>query len=132
MHFLGFLLSQLKHANSAIGNNNDTRQYAKGQFVVVKFDGPNYSSPTIISAHKSKHPILGTKENFDQSRPYVIDALVEPLEQNFSNIRATMVALMLLLMQIKFLRMVRVRRVLISVVIVDLSHLTLVHLLAIS
>ena len=74
-----------EHGNSAIGANNDTRQYAKGQFVIVKFDGPNYSSPTIISAHKAKHPVLGTQENFDQSRPYVISALVKPLEQNFSN-----------------------------------------------
>ena len=73
-----------EHGNSAIGANNDTRQYAKGQFVVVKFDGPNYSSPTIVSAHKAKHPVLGTKENFDQSRPYVIASLVKPLEQNFS------------------------------------------------
>lgn len=74
-----------EHSNSAIGANNDTRQYAKGQFVIIKFDGPNYSSPTIISAHKAKHPVLGTQENFDQSRPYVIDRLVKPLEQNFSS-----------------------------------------------
>ena len=64
-----------EHANSAIGANNDTRQYAKGQFVVIKFDGPNYSSPVIVSAHKSKHPVLGTQEKFDQSRPYVINLL---------------------------------------------------------
>lgn len=73
-----------EHGNSGIGANNDTRQYAKGQFVIIKFDGPNYSSPTIISAHKAKHPVLGTQENFDQSRPYVIDRLVKPLEQNYS------------------------------------------------
>ena len=70
-------------ANSSIANN-DVRQYAKGQFVVIKFDGPNYSTPTIVSAHKAKHPVLGKKEKFDQSRPYIIKSLVEPLEETFS------------------------------------------------
>ena len=74
---------QTEHANSAVRQNNP-RQYSKGQFVVVRFDGPNYSSPVIISAHKAKHPVLGKKENFDQSSPYVIAALVEPLKDNVS------------------------------------------------
>ena len=70
-------------ANSSIANN-DVRQYAKGQFVIIKFDGPNYSSPTIVSAHKAKHPVLGKQEKFDQSRPYIISSLVEPLEETYS------------------------------------------------
>ena len=70
-------------ANSAI-RNNDVKQYGKGQFVVVRFDGPNYSSTSIISAHKAKHPVLGKKENFDVTSPYVIAALVEPLKENMS------------------------------------------------
>ena len=130
MHFLGFLLSQLSMANSAIGANNDTRQYAKGQFVVVKFDGPNYSSPTIISAHKAKHPVLGTQENFDQTRPYVIAALVEPLEKNYSNDQGDN-GCFNVVTHIRIPENGESKKKLISAVIVDPSHLTLVHLLAI-
>tara|TARA_B100001059_G_scaffold236334_1_gene286270 strand:- start:12445 stop:18009 length:5565 start_codon:yes stop_codon:yes gene_type:complete len=73
-------------ANSAVRNNN-VRQYGKGQFVVVRFDGPDYSSPVIISAHKAKHPVLGKKEDFDRTSPYVAAQLVEPLKDNKSGIQ---------------------------------------------
>jgi hypothetical protein len=69
--------------NSAIINNN-VKQYAKGQFVLIRFDGPNYTSPLIISTYKAKHPVLGKKEVFDQSAPYIIAPLVEELKENKS------------------------------------------------
>ena len=77
---------QTETANSAIRNNN-VRQYGKGQFVIVRFDGPDYSSPVIASAHKAKHPVLGKAEDFDQTSPYVAAQLVEPLKENKSAIQ---------------------------------------------
>ena len=77
---------QTETANSAIRNNN-VRQYGKGQFVIVRFDGADYNSPVIISAHKAKHPVLGKKEDFDQTSPYVAAQLVEPLKENKSAIQ---------------------------------------------
>lgn len=75
-----------EYANSAVRNNN-VRQYGKGQFVIVRFDGPNYSSPVIISAHKTKHPVLGKAEDFDQTKPYIIAPLVEKLKDNESAVQ---------------------------------------------
>ena len=75
---------QTEYANSAVRNNN-VRQYGKGQFVIVRFEGPDYSSPVIASAHKAKHPVLGKQENFDQTSPYIIAQLVEPLKENKSS-----------------------------------------------
>ena len=63
-------------ANSGI-RNNDVQQYAKGQWVIVKFDGDDYSSPSIISTGKLKTPIHGNREAFDQSLPYIIAAHVK-------------------------------------------------------
>lgn len=73
-------------ANSAI-RNNDVKQYGKGQFVIIRFDGPNYSSPVILSAHKAKHPVLGKAEDFDQTKPYIIAPLVEKLKENESAVQ---------------------------------------------
>lgn len=69
--------------NTAVINNN-VKQYSKGQFVLIRFDGPNYSSPVIISTYKATHPVLGKKETFDQSAPYIIAPLVEDLKENKS------------------------------------------------
>jgi len=71
--------TQSEQANSAI-RNNDVKQLSKGQFVLVRFDGPNFTSPLIISTAKLQHPALGTKEKFNQLKPYVIKALVEKAE----------------------------------------------------
>ena len=112
--------------------NNHTRQYAKGQFVVIKFDGPNYNDPTIISAHKAKHPVLGTQENFDQSRPYVIDRLVKPLEQNFSSSQGDNGCFNIVVDADDIPGNGESKKKHVSAAIVDPYHLTLVHLLAIS
>ena len=74
---------QSSDANSYV-RNNDAMQLAKGQYVLVKFEGPNYSSPVIISTYKAKDPIRGKKEDFDQRGPYLIATLVEELKENVS------------------------------------------------
>jgi hypothetical protein len=80
--------TQSDRANAAI-RNNDVKQLTKGQYVLVRFDGPNYTSPLIVSTYKLQHPILGKKETFNQSLPYIIAGLVEKSEDgNFSASRA--------------------------------------------
>jgi hypothetical protein len=66
-------------ANAYI-RNNDPMRLAKGQQVLVRFEGPNYSSPVIISTHKQKHPVLGGEENSVTTGPQVIAATVGEAE----------------------------------------------------
>lgn len=71
--------TQSDRANAAI-RNNDVKQLTKGQFVLVRFDGPNYTSPLIVSTYKLQHPALGNKESFNQSKPYIIAGLIKKAE----------------------------------------------------
>ena len=67
---------QSEQANSAI-RSNDVKQISKGQYVLVRFDGDNCSSPVIISTYKLQHPIHGNIEKFNQSLPHIMAGLVE-------------------------------------------------------
>jgi hypothetical protein len=71
--------TQSDRANTAI-RSNDVKQLTKGQFVLVRFDGDNYTSPLIISTTKLQHPALGSKEKFNQAKPYIVSALVKKAE----------------------------------------------------
>lgn len=57
---------QSDRANAFI-RNNDVKQLTQGQAVVVKFDGPNYTSPVIISTYKLQHPALSLAEGTNTS-----------------------------------------------------------------
>ena len=79
---------QTGRANAYI-RNNDPMRLAKGQQVLVRFEGPNYSSPVIISTHKQKHPVLGGKENSVATGANVIAAQVAaPEGKNQKNLSA--------------------------------------------
>jgi len=69
-------------SSSVLGNNIE--QLRKGEFVLVRFDGPNFTTPVIVSRHKETNKTFSKKEQFDQSGPYIIRALVEKLNENFS------------------------------------------------
>ena len=76
--------TQSDKSNAAI-RSNDVKQISKGDWVLVRFDGDNYSSPLIISTAKAKHPVLGTKEKTAQSYPNIIDTLVaKSKDDNFT------------------------------------------------
>ena len=70
-------------ANTSIVNNG-LRTYTKGEFVLVRFDADNYGDPVIVSAHKSTDSVFASKEQFAQSQPYIISALVEGYNDTFS------------------------------------------------
>ena len=70
-------------ANTSIVNNG-LRTYTKGEFVLVRFDADNYGDPVIVSAHKSTDSVFASKEQFAQSQPYIISALVEGYNETFS------------------------------------------------
>ena len=75
---------QSDRANAFI-RNNDVKQLTQGQAVVVKFDGPNYTSPVIISTCKLQHPALSLIEGFTTSGTNINAQCAVPLKNgNYS------------------------------------------------
>ena len=56
--------------------------YEKGDFVLVGFMGPNFTSPYIKSKSTITHPIFGAEEQFSQVRQYQLEALFIPNPKN--------------------------------------------------
>lgn len=56
--------------------------YEKGDFVLVGFMGPNFTSPYIKSKSTITHPIFGKEEQFSQVRQYQLEALFIPNPKN--------------------------------------------------
>lgn len=69
-------------SSSILGNN--TEQLHKGEFVLVRFDGPNFSSPVIVSRYKEPNKTFAKKQQFDQTAPYIIAPLVDKYKENFA------------------------------------------------
>jgi hypothetical protein len=67
---------------SILGNN--VAQFSKGEWVVVKFEGPNYSTPIIVARSGEKNKTFASKEQFDQGAPYILAPMVEQINENLS------------------------------------------------
>lgn len=67
-------------SSSVLGNN--TEQLRKGEFVLIRFDGANFTSPVIVSRHKETNKTFAKKEQFDQSAPYILAPLVDKFKEN--------------------------------------------------
>jgi hypothetical protein len=46
--------------------NNNLPSYKKGQFVIIRFTGPNFTNPVILYRTEPANPILGEKNTFTQ------------------------------------------------------------------
>ena len=76
--------------STGINSNNAENEFGSENgagSIILRSKNIDSSKNVIISAHKTKHPVLGKAEDFDQTKPYIIAPLVEKLKDNESAVQ---------------------------------------------